>query len=80
MANTARALRVNGRIGLLVRDCTVLRDSLCRGSEHTLAIMVLMFIRPLPVYLPFVIIGKYYEPHIHMLVSFFYDELADDVW
>ena len=23
-----------GHIGLLVRDCTVLRDSLCRGSEQ----------------------------------------------
>ena len=80
MANAARALRVNGQIGLLVRDCTVLRDSLCRGSQHTLAIMVLMFIRPLPVYLPFSKTGKYYEPHVNMSVSFFYDELVDDVW
>ena len=63
-----------GHIGLLVRDCTVLSDSLCRGSEHTLAIMVLMFSRPLPVYLSFGKIGKYYEPHVNMLVSFFCDE------
>ena len=69
----------NIHIGLSVRDCTVVRDPLCRGSQHTLAIKVLVYIGPLPIFCSYVNIDEYYDPYVNILVSFFCGELVDVV-